>query len=299
MSAQAVLESDWSLFQDWCSARGLISLPTAPETLNQFLRAVPGHPSTDHRRLRAIRRAHLNARAVLPIELPTRASTLRSGDGWVPISRALAQLPTLRFPVGLRGRRDGWIIVLIGELGMTRREALAVTEADVHLHPDLRIAGLPVRRTEIATECPSCAVYRWLRVLGPSSVGRRDELHATLDPRGVDDSAHDCAIGLDGVWRQAEVLTPAIDRYGWVSRVTISRKSASTVMRERQAGAEEPTRGSARSPVAGRYQEATSAELAIAYDEVDALLADLLARTEEALRSGESLRDYQSELLEG
>ena len=286
MSAVVVLLEDWELFQDWCAAVGKPALPAAPETVTEFLRAVPGRASTDHRRLQAIRRAHQHARAELPIDMPERASTLRSGSGWVSVTRALAQLPTLRFPVGFRGRRDGWLLVLLGELGLSRREALSVTEADVHLYPELHIAGRPVSRSAAAEECPACAVYRWLRVVGPAESGRRQEVRVMLDPNGVDDTTHDCGVGLDGSWREADVLAPAIDRYGFVSGVALSRESVSDIMRTRQRVTGEPLRGSTRALSSGRFKDATSAELAAAYDEVDQRLAELLARVGAAVDEG-------------
>jgi hypothetical protein len=297
VSVAVRLSPEWSLFEDWCTAAGAEPLPATAETVQAFLRAAPARPSTARRRLRVIRAAHRGARLELPVALPERASTLRAGDGWADIPRALAQLPTLRYPVGLRGRRDGWILVLIGSLGMTRREALAVTQEDVVLHPELTVAGRAVPRAEAAVECPACAVTRWLRIVDDAVRGARAEVRAALDPTGVDDAAHDCRIGLDGTWRNATVLAPAIDRHGWVAGAgVLSLTAVSQIMESRQRPGSDPQRGFVRAEASGRFKDASSAELAAAYDDVDAQLSALLARVEAAVSDGDEMLGFMDRL---
>jgi hypothetical protein len=298
MSATADLGPEWSLFEDWCTATGAVAMPATAETVRAFLGDAPVRPSTARRRLRVIRRAHRNARLALPIDLPERATTLRSGAGWADIPRALEQLPTLRYPVGLRGRRDGWLLVLIGSLGMTRREALAVTQEDVVLHPELTVAGRAVPRAEAAIECPACAVTRWLRIVDDAARGARAEVRAALDPTGVDDAAHDCKSGLNGAWRGASVLAPAIDRHGWVVGAgPLSLTAVSEIMACRQRQGGDPQRGFVRGETAGRFKDASSAELAAAYDDVDAQLAALLSRVEAAVSDGDEMLDFMDRLV--
>jgi hypothetical protein len=287
VTVTALIDADWELFADWCSAAEMVALPASPETVNEFVRSTPARASTVRRRLRAIRHVHQNARQQLPIELPARSTTIRVGEGWVPIARALAQLPTLRFPVGLRGRRDGWLLVLIGVLGMSRREALAVRTHQIQLSPDIQIAGRTVPRTDSAAECPSCAVTRWLRVVRPAAAGFRATVKEILDPAGVDDTAHDCAVELDGSWRTVRALAISIDRNGWVSAGhPISLTAVSAIMTARQRPAGEPLRGFVWSPATGRFKDSSSAELAAAYDEVDRRVAELLKRSNAVLTDG-------------
>lgn len=290
MTGALLVDRDWDLFVDWCVATEVTALPATPEVVTQFLRAVPGRPTTARRRLRAIRTAHREARLQLPIELPARATTVRAGEGWVTIDRALAQLPTLRHPIGLRGRRDGWLLVLIGVLGMTRREALAVRQHQIQLSPDIQIAGRPVPRADAAPECPSCAVTRWLRVVKPAALGRQATVKEMLDPHGVDDLAHDCDVPLDGSWRTVGAFALAVDRRGWVAGgQPISATTVSAIMRARQRPTGDPLRGFTWVPAAGPFKDATSAELAAAYDDVDRRLAELLERTEAAMAEGSEL----------
>jgi hypothetical protein len=281
---------DWVLFLDWCQASELPALPASPETVESFLRATPARQSTTRRRLRAIRNVHLAARQKLPVEIPARSTTIRTGEQWVPTARALTQLPTLRFPVGLRGRRDGWLLVLIGVLGMTRREAVAVRSHHVTVSTDIQIAGKWVPRAGVAAECPSCAVTRWLRVVGPAASGFQSTVKDLLNPEGIDDTAHDCDTGLDGSWQRVGVLALAVDRHGWVNAgrpITVTAVSA--IMRARQIPAGDPLRGFTWTPSNGRFTHATSAELAAAYDDVDRRLDELLARAEAAMEEGAEL----------
>ncbi|QNE48662.1 hypothetical protein F1C58_16525 (plasmid) [Glaciihabitans sp. INWT7] len=287
MSATVVLDRDWELFSDWCTAAETSPLPATAETVEAFLRAVPGRPSTARRRLRAIRRAHQDMRVQLPVQLPGRSSTVRSGEEWVSIERALAQIPTLRFPIGLRGRRDAWLLTLIGVLGLTRRESMELIADDIELFPVIRIANRPVPRSDVPAECPACAVTRWLRVVGAASRGHRSEVQGLLNPLGVDDEVHDCGVGLDGSWREADCLTVAVDRRGWIaSGKPLSSTSVSAIMKARQLPAGDPLRGFSLAPATGRFKDASSAELASAYDEIDVRLSELLARAEAAVSAG-------------
>lgn len=290
MMGPSALTRDWDLFADWCASVGADAVPAGRSVVEAFLTELPGAPSTQLRRVRAIR-AGLEA-AGYQLDVPKKpvSTTVREGDGWAGARRALAQLPTAGFPVGFRGRRDGWLLVLIAELGFTRRQALAVTTDDVQLFPEITVAGRPVPRADAAPECPACAVTRWLRALGPAANGWRSEVAELLDPRGIDVDDHDCGAGLDGLWRGADVMTPAIDKRGWVSAgQPLSLVSASTIMSARQRLAGLPARRSTRVEYTGRFKDATSAELADAQDDIDARVAALFARSAEILGDTEDL----------
>ena len=279
--------ADQQLFVDWCAATDFASEPVGRAVLDAFFNAVPCAPSLRQRRARGILRMLTADLIQLDFPRPApSATTIRSGAGWVGVSRALDQLPTLRYPVGLRGRRDGWLLVLIGVLGLTRCQALAATADDVVLFPELTIAGRPVSKARDAATCPACAVYRWLSVLGPAAIGFRQEVGDLLSPVGADLQVHDCVSGLVGQWRSAPTLAPAIDRYGWLSGAPISTVALSAVMtfRQRPAGAPEGATVAASFEATGRFKDASSRELADAFDEVDARLSALLARTVDLAR---------------
>jgi hypothetical protein len=68
----------------------------------------------------------------------------------------------------------------------------------------------------------------------PAANSWRSEVAEFLDPRGIDVDEHDCDNGLDGTWRSADFMTPAIDKRGWVSTgQSLSLVSVSTIMAHR------------------------------------------------------------------
>lgn len=285
-----VAAGEWALFLDWAASRDDIDLLSADEeTLQRFFTDCPAAASTRRRRATRIR-SELRRQGIFDADDPS-APLLRVGEGWVSVQRALAQLPTLRFPAGLRGRRDGWLIVLIGVLGMTRREAARVRPAELVFGADgVAVRGQLVPAGADAAGCPRCAVHRWAAVVGPASLpGHRAEAMAMLSAVGADVEAHACHIEPEGSWRQVATLLPSIDRYGWVGTSPLTPLSISNIMaaRQRPSGYVEHAAAPARAP--GRFADATAAELAEAYDDVDARLAELLARTAEVLGRGQEL----------
>jgi hypothetical protein len=288
---------DWELFIDWCDSMDAVALPATAETISAFLTAFPAAIQTHGRRVETIRRAHERAGEPFAVPAAQRVSAFREGPEWTTLSRALAQVPKYRhrngFHVALRGRRDGWLLVLIGQLRFSRGEARALQQTDVALFPRLTIRGEPVPKTEPAAECPACAVTRWLRVAGSASYGWWNEVKETVSPIGVDESAHDCAVGLDGSWRQAATLLPAIDRHGWVSGEPMSLRSISTVMAFRQVlGQVAEIQQSPRTIATGRFADATMTELADAYADVDQRAAALLLRLKEVVGEADDLVDH-------
>jgi hypothetical protein len=107
--AAALKDRDWLLFVDFCAAGEREALPASVSTIAEFMYLVPVGESAAGRRQRAIRRAHAAAgqHVVSPF---TRRKRREPAPG-------IGAFPTTRFPVGLRGRRDAFIVLLIGELG--------------------------------------------------------------------------------------------------------------------------------------------------------------------------------------
>ncbi|MET0885012.1 MAG: hypothetical protein ABWX92_01055 [Mycetocola sp.] len=276
------------------------SLPTSAETVSEFLTAFPAPIESQGRRVRAIRRAH--ERAGAPLELPKgpMPSVLREGGPWAPVPRALAQVVKYHHPKGahvaIRGRRDGWLIVLVGTLGFTRNEARSVTQADVQLFPQITIKGRAVARTEPATECPACAVTRWLRIAGDASLGFKSEVWRTISPIDVDEDEHDCEVGLDGLWRKASTLLPAVDSHGWVTAKAMSARSISAAMARRQTlGVVAEIKKRAR-PTGGRFADASMNELADAFSDVDERAAAVLLRLNEIVGESTDMLDHLKEI---
>lgn len=290
-------QRDWALFVDWCQSIDADPLPASADTIAAFLAAFPASIRAHGRRIRAIRHAHEHAH--LPFEILTEnrtATTLREGDEWVSIPEALAQVPKYQhrkhLPIALRGRRDAWLLVLLGVVGLSRAAARDLVADDVALFPRLAIRSTPIVRTTDAPPCPACAVTRWLRVVGPAAFHYRSEIAEAVSPEADAESVHDCTLGLDGLWRQAPTLLPAIDQHGWTTSAPMSARAISTTMRLRQQRSDPLTSEqhiSSRST--GRFAAATSDELAAAYDDVDERLAALLLRTSQMLKDSEEMLD--------
>lgn len=295
---------DWVLFADWCESMDTAtlhraSLPTTAETVADFLVAFPAPIEAQGRRVRAIRRAHEHAQA--PLDLPTTlpARLWREGAQWASVPRALAQVPkyqhALRRPAAaIRGRRDAWLIVLVGILGLSRNEARNLLESEVDLFPRITIKCQPIVKADPATECPACAVTRWLRIAGLASIGFWGTVKDTVRPDGFNDVEHDCASALDGTWRDAATLLPAVDRHGGVSAIPMSDRAVSTNVAYRQSLGPIAWRPgeTAHSPSTGRFANATMNELANAYDDVDEKAAALLLRLKEIVGEGDEMLDH-------
>lgn len=289
---------DWSLFSDWCESRDLSSLPTNAETIATFLSAFPTTIAAQGRRVRAIRRAHELAREHLDLPGHERPRALRDGDEWAPLPRALAQLTPYQHPknfeVALRARRDGWLLVLIGLVGISREAARRTVGDDVRLLGGISVRDVDVPRAEPAGECPACAVTRWLRIATPAIYGFQTEIKEAVSPLGVHEGDHDCTTPLyDGTWRTLATLLPAIDRHGWVTSDPMSTRAISTTMRLRQTPGQTSTTSSRIVyPVAtGRFADASTQDLADAYTDVDERAAALLLRLEQLVGEADDMQE--------
>lgn len=233
---------DWVLYQDWCAAADLPSLPTTAAAIAQFLQDAPAAQSTQAKRVQAIRRAHREAGA--PLALPTHEpqTSWRVGRAWLDLPTTLNRIPLEGWPTGLVGRRDAFLAVLIGACGFSREEARTVAATDIEQDREAnwRIRGHLLPRTVGAGPCPACAAARWMEILdlwdgwGRSSVRqhvagyRRTDEHACLGP-----SPHQ---GL-----MLHTLLPGIDRHGWLADwEPMTARSISAVLAYRQDAAQWP-----------------------------------------------------------
>lgn len=264
-------------------------MPTTFDVIKQFLTEYPAAISTHGRRIKAIRCAHAEANVPLDLEIWSAPQVIRTGDQWAGISEALRHLPRTRYPVGLRGRRDAWLLVLVGTLGFTRSEAHSILESDVCLFPQMTIRNILVPQAELTKECPKCAVTRWLRISNLAAFGARMELRGILDPT-LDQEVHDCWEGLNGEWRASPQLLPPIDRYGWVDNSQpLSLRSISTIVARCQGNPDPIEQAYKKKVATGRFRDASINDLADAYDDVDERLAALMLRTKEVLGESDEL----------
>ena len=191
--------SDWAIFERWCHARGIQSLPAAPEAVAVFLgsQASDGSkPATLTRRVAAIRYFHIMAGIT---NSPTASEIVRSTMkgirrtlGTAKAQKAPATADRLlkmleQVPNTLQGCRDRSIL-LLGFAGAFRRSELAnllVNDLEevpsglrVHIRKsktDQQGSGQVVPIIKGARACPVKAVANWLQTanIKEGSVFRR------------------------------------------------------------------------------------------------------------------------------
>lgn len=298
-AAPVSVSPPWRLFEDWCAATGLPSIPSSAATLAAFLAEVPAKPSTQLKRVQAIRRAHTDAGHELPLPLPEPLRPWRHGKGWLDLHAVLARTPTTGWPGGLAGRRDGFVAVLAGMCDMSREEIRRVGVADIHQDKagEWSINDRQLAPAIAAAECPACAVARWLHVLdlwdgwGRASVreyvsgARVSTDHACLEP-----SNHG---GL-----MVHTLLPGIDRYGWLADwEPLSARSISAILAYRQDAARQPIISPSVRPredegeIREDYQRASMAELTELLDLLDVKAAAALKETSAAIEGTAAMLD--------
>lgn len=281
----------WALFRDWCAAAERPSLPTTAAVIAEFMAEVPAAASTQRKRVQAISRTHAAAGLPLALPVPAVQSPWRVGRGWLDVTEALCRVPVSAWPMGLAGSRDAYLLVLIGQQGLSREAARAVGVADIRQDREgtWSILGEQVPCLPDADGCPSCAVARWMEVLGRwDGWGKwavRDYLVEARDPED-----HLCLEASTHAELLVNTLLPGIDRYGWLADWSpISTRSISAILAYRQDAAQWPS-VPARSPSRmlrdeprGDYQRESMQDLAELLDEVDVRAAAALKATTDAV----------------
>lgn len=280
--SRALLEAHWGRFVAWCAATGHESLPATAATIEQFLHQFPGAASTQRLRRHAIRTHHLEAGYPDPIPtVEARVWVQPEAHDEAAVEAVLAAIPKYRYPVGLRGRRDAFLIVLLGVLHLTRREAQAVTADDIAITSLVRITGKVVPSSGDPRACAACAVTRWLRIVRPAWTGFRGDVTRLLDPTRGNLDQHDCAQPLPGEWRRAEQLLLPLDVHGWARiGVSLSGRSMTGIVPGRRT-ASPGTEPEIVGPVARKPSRFADLTLQETYDELgtaDAAADQVLAR---------------------
>ncbi|MBO0985019.1 hypothetical protein [Rathayibacter sp. SD072] len=279
----------WQLYTDWCDAVGASPAPASIVQLGRFFAAVPAAPSTAVGRVRALRAAHELLHAAFPVPPTELARPIRAGARWITPAEAVAALPLTRYPVGLVGRRDAFLLLLLDQLHLTRGHARTITEADIVTGADITVAGVPVQKSAEAVSCWRCVVTRWLRVLGPAALGFRYTVREILDPTLFTDT-HDCDTDVADDWRVAPVLLPAIDQHGWLNpHGPLTTRAMSAITADRQRTGQAPVDNHPRARLEPSTRR-TLQDVANAYDDVDARLAALLLQTATLLADNDDLR---------
>jgi integrase len=183
-------QQGWAHFSAWCAARGLESLPAAPQALALYLTDHAGRlkVATLQQRLAAVARRHRDAGH----ESPTGEAVVRRV--WRGIRRAKGVAPSRKAPVltadircivaglgeDLTARRDR-ALLLIGFAGALRRsELVALDVADIEENGEGLVIGIHRSKTDqegkgerIAVPrggspatCPVIAVAAWRAAAG-------------------------------------------------------------------------------------------------------------------------------------
>ena len=291
----ATLAPEWELFADWCESLGIDAIPATTGMVVEFLRELPASRPVQARRVRAIQEAHAAADASLttPRVWAERPDMWRAADGLVGPREAIAQMPKYRWPLGLVGRRDAFLVVLTGILGLSREQARAVgaaTGSVLILGSTIRIEGKSVPRGDDAGSCPACAAARWLDVIAPHYLRGRPTYVSRLDPTAALPNRHDCERPIDMAWEDG-VLLPGIDRWGAVAATPLSTRAISTIVASRRVRTGFEERTGPRVPAPNRLSNFSMGELA---EEQDALMAHIDAmnrQLEAVLAEAGGMRD--------
>jgi hypothetical protein len=287
----ALIGQHWELFEAWCDAEDRQALPATSETVDAFLLAFPGSRSQQRLRRQAIATAHERAGEASPIVPPDTHTVWRADRQLADVEHALAEIPKYRHPVGLRGRRDAFLVVLVGYLRLSREQARAVDVSDVELTSIVKIRGRVIPMGDDPVTCLACAVTRWLRVAGNAYRGFRAETRSLLDPTKADLAIHDCARPMTEPWRTAEQLLLPLDTYGWArTGVPLSKRSITLIVPARRAAAPgfvETVGPATRKP--SRFDDLSVAETYKAAGELEVRAAAAAARAAEVLAEAHRL----------
>ncbi len=289
------MERDWNLFLDWCNARDLGRDDICAEDLIAFGVDLPAARSTLRRRMRSV--VIMLSENGHPVVLPTvtvQQTAIREGSVWLPVEQTLASLPVASWPEALAARRDGYLIVLLHTVGLSRAAARRITESDIDLYGWPTIAGqlVPFAAASPMT-CPACHLTRWLAALAAITAGGRDAVRYALDHERAGDG-HVCGAEIADDWRAAATLLPGIDRHGWLSDEPLSKRAITALLAARQTPPPaqqqaSSTSDSSRSASFG-LRPPPDRDLDDLLDRLDAAIDELTAKTSTAIARTEPHR---------
>lgn len=204
----------WSLWLDWCEATGRTPERADEPTLAAYAAQVRG-PS-----LKTLARAATSAGLTWPGAEPQTAASdpwEAPERSWLPVGASLARCPVYGYPMGVRGRRDAWLIVLTRVLRLTRAQAVAVDPDDL---PGILDQIPAPARDEDA--CLRCVAARWLDVATTADQWSRASVRQRVWPTSGQNTWRGSDRPCDGACEQpipalstGWVLAPAVDQHGW------------------------------------------------------------------------------------
>ncbi|WP_144709716.1 hypothetical protein [Curtobacterium pusillum] len=269
----------------------------------EFLSLFPASASTQRLRRQVIRLAQTAAALPDPAPEPDQQRVWQYRDSQPTVEDVLAALPKYRFPGVMRGRRDAFLVVLLGTLGMPRTEARRLRPAAITLGATITINGRAIPTSADPVRCAACAVTRWLRIVGPTWIGLRGDVRQLLDPTTSTLNTHDCERPVPGDWRRAEQQLLPLEVHGWArTGVALSGRSMTAIVPRRRAAAAADQPPEVIGPVARPRSRFDALTLQETYDElgdtdaaVDAALARLQAISDDVRALGDVLDDVAAQ----
>jgi site-specific recombinase XerD len=187
-STRKAYGTDYRLFKAWCDAKGVSSLPAAPETVAAYIaaEAQTAKPSTISRRVAAIRYAHKLAGIQTPTDAEGVKATMRgirrtfggARNKKAPAVAAKMLGMVATAPDSLAGLRDR-VLLLLGFAGAFRRsELVALDVADLaetetgllvtirRSKTDQERQGVTIAIARGDVACPVKALRDWLDAAG-------------------------------------------------------------------------------------------------------------------------------------
>ena len=124
---------DWRLFTEWCLAFDARALPASPAAIARFLDFEPGRSrATLRRRVTAINSAHRIAGHTPSGTVTAVRALLSERDRHAEAARqVIARLPVSGWPIGLFGRRDALLLMLVCHFGIPVGEVGQVRCGDI------------------------------------------------------------------------------------------------------------------------------------------------------------------------
>jgi hypothetical protein len=207
-----VVQGDWALWADWCTATDRDPHHATIPDLAGFLLELTATSGVQDRRVRSIVRTLTGTGHALP--RPTTVVPVRTGPAWASHGDALAALRQEWHPEGVAARRDALILTLHAA-GFTRTRITTLRPAQIHLFPDVAVDRVELPRHTDPVQCPRCAVVRWLQVLDAHRhLSRYDVQDLLTAARAHTQPTHDCRSLLEDGWRHTRWVISTIDRWG-------------------------------------------------------------------------------------
>lgn len=197
------------LWVDWCAVTGTSLEDRDPATLDRFARQA----SPSQRALAALRPVRVLDGPAWPVEHRGDTGSLHR---LLIRGTVLGDHPDIAWLSRLRLRRLLFAGVLLapashGGLGLSRPQIQALT-------PDrLQRLRPTIARTEGTNDCPACAVWSWIEVVGANYDWSRSLVRNVIRRRSGRETAHNHEQPDPYPdWHMSPVVLAGIDRWGWI-----------------------------------------------------------------------------------